>query len=82
MAKQEKTIKNKTLKEKQNKTLRVASPSRPFFKSPVITVHYIVPITFKNKLIIKKTNISLETQLFGSVNCDINIYDTVCVHIE
>lgn len=34
------TIKNKTLKEKQNKTLRVASPSRPFFKSPVITVHY------------------------------------------
>lgn len=36
---QEKTIKNKTLKEKQNKPLREASPSPPF-KSPVITVHY------------------------------------------
>lgn len=37
---QDKTIKNKTLKEKQNRPLREASPSPPFFKSPAITVHY------------------------------------------
>jgi hypothetical protein len=37
---QEKTIKNKTVKEKQSEPLREASPRPPFFRSPVITVHY------------------------------------------
>lgn len=37
---QEKTIKNKTVKEKQSKPLREASPALPFFKRPVVTVHY------------------------------------------
>lgn len=40
MANKKTTIKNKTLKEKQNTPLRVASPPHPFFKSPVTTVHY------------------------------------------